>query len=755
MDVGEGANLQLPEWAQSTLEKTIGNEDKLAVAQCDLTLDGRYSDGWIVLTKNHLALIIAKDDGDSSSPETQLTVLPVNEIDDLSIEALIGNARLYATVNGKRFTFARFSHSHRREVESLVRIARMLKEGKLEEPQKVDEHTAKRRKALMMRRMGLCPRCGNPIHPRWDICPRCLNKSRAFIRMLEFVRPYWHIAIFTFVLMLILSAFETIQPLFAKLFLDRVIPQRDIKLLIIIATAILVINALTALLSAVRGYIMAWLGEKIVVDIRRRLYEHIHSLSLTFFDRRDTGRIISRITDDTHRLNDFLTGGLQDIARDALVSVAIGIILFALDYKLAIVTMIPMPLLAISSVQFGKRVRRLFHRTWRRWAQVTSLLADKLPGVRVIKAFVQEHNEIRKFTDTIYDLFNASLRVARLWTVFFPTIGFVTTLGYLAIWGFGGYWVIKGSMSVGTMIAFLGYLWRFYAPVQNLARITHRLQHAATAAERIFEVLDTESDMEIPEDAVELDEVKGHIVVENVSFSYDGVNKALKEISFEIQPGEMIGLVGPTGAGKSTLINLICRFYDPDEGHIYIDGHDLRNVRPESLRRHIGVVLQDTYLFNGTISENIAYGKPDASREEIIAAAYLANAHEFICKAPYAYDTVVGEHGSHLSGGEKQRIAIARALLRDPAILILDEATSNVDTETEAKIREAIERLIEGRTTIAIAHRFSTLQNARKLIVLDRGQLVEMGTPEELMEKDGMFARLCRMQAELSKTWAW
>lgn len=755
MNADEGANLQLPEWAQSALERAIGDEEKVAVAQCDLTLDGRYSEGWLVLTKNHLALITMWGEGGADSSEPQLNVLPVNEIDGLSTEALIGNIRLHVAMNGKRFTFARFSHSHRREVESLVRALRMLKEGKLKEAQVLDERAARQRRRLLMRRMGLCPRCGNPIHPRWDICPRCMSKSKAFIRMLEFVRPYWHIAIFTFILMLILSAFETIQPLFAKLFLDRVIPQRDVRLLIVIATAILIINALTALLSAIRGYIMAWLGEKIVVDIRRKLYEHIHSLSLTFFDRRDTGRIISRITDDTHRLNDFLTGGLQDIARDALVSIAIGIILFTLDYKLAIVTIIPMPLLAISSIQFGKRVRTLFHRTWRRWAQVTSLLADKLPGVRVIKAFVQEHNEIRRFTETIYDLFNASLRVARLWTIFFPTIGFVTTLGYLGIWGFGGYWVIKGSMSVGTMVAFLGYLWRFYAPVQNLARITHRLQHAATAAERIFEVLDTESDMEVPENAIELDEVKGHIVIENVSFSYDGVNRALNGVSFEILPGEMIGLVGPTGAGKSTLINLICRFYDPDEGCIYVDGHDLRSVRPESLRRHIGVVLQDTYLFNGTIAENISYGKPDASHEEIIAAAYLANAHEFIRKAPYAYDTIVGEHGSHLSGGEKQRIAIARALLRDPAILILDEATSNVDTETEAKIREAIERLIEGRTTIAIAHRFSTLKNARKLVVLDRGQVVEIGTPEELMEKDGLFARLCRMQAELSKTWAW
>ncbi|MFA4015831.1 MAG: hypothetical protein RUDDFDWM_000925 [Candidatus Fervidibacterota bacterium] len=751
MESGEYADLQLPEWAEEALLEAVGKDvTKLSVAQCDLSLDGEYADGWLVLTKEHLISITR-----SNSASKSVKALPLDEVEETIVEAFVGNAEFYVTTNGKRLLFARFSHRHRREVENLINVLRKLKEGSAEAALQDASQTLKRKKSIMMRRMGLCPRCGNPIHPRLDICTRCLNRSKVMIRMLGLVYPYWHIALFSFILLLLLSAFETIQPLFAKLFLDRVIPQHDIKLLVTIAVVILVINALTALFSAIRGYVMAWLGEKIVVDIRRKLYEHIQSLSLTFFDRRDTGRIISRITDDTHRLNDFLTSGLQDIARDALTSIAIGIILFALHWKLALITLIPMPLLAFSSVQFGRRVRRLFHRTWRRWAQVTSLLADKIPGVRVIKAFVREQHEINKFTEAIYDLFTASLQVARLWTVFFPSIGFVTTLGYLAIWGFGGYWVITGSMSVGTMVAFLGYLWRFYAPVQNLARIAHRLQHAATAAERIFEVLDTESDMEVPPDSIELEEVKGHIVIEDVSFSYDGVNKALKGVSFEVKPGEMVGLVGPTGAGKSTLINLICRFYDPDEGRIYIDGHDIRNVKPESIRRHIGVVLQDTYLFNGTIADNIAYGKPDASLEEIVAAAYMANAHEFICKAPYAYDTMVGEHGSHLSGGEKQRIAIARALLKDPAILILDEATSNVDTETEAKIREAIEHLIEGRTTIAIAHRFSTLRNAKKLIVLDRGKLVEVGTPEELMAKDGLFARLCKMQAELSKVWAW
>ena len=754
MDSGEPweRNIQTPHWLDELLTSLLPtNETIEAKLQCDLTLDGRYADAWVVITNKHL-WSIAKDD----SGEPQVLSIPLSDISDIIIEGFVGNGRLRVCANGRSIIAARFTQTYRPQFERLAGALRRLKEGdKVAISELTAPEPASQRRAFAMRRRGRCPRCGEPIHPRLDVCTNCLKRSRVFKRMLEFVKPYWHVAVASFVLMLLITALDTVQPLFAKLFLDRIIPNRDLKLLMIIVTVILLINIMNAVLSGVRGYIMAWLGERLVVDVRQRLYTHIHELSLAFFDRRDTGRIISRVTDDTHRLNDFLTQGLQDIVRDLLVSIAIGVILFVLHWKLALLTLIPVPILALSSVQFGKRVRRLFHRMWRRWAAVTSVLTDTIPGVRVVKAFAQEPREIRRFVDKIYDLFYASMQTARLWTLFFPSIGFVTTLGYLAVWGFGGYWVIKGSMSVGTMVAFLGYLWRFYAPVQNLARITHRLQHAATAAERIFEVLDTEPDMEIPPDAIELTDVKGHIVYDNVTFSYDGVNQALKGVSFEIQPGEMIGLVGPTGAGKSTLINLLCRFYDPDEGRILIDGHDLRKVRPESLRRHIGVVLQDTYLFNGTVAENISYGKPDASLEEIVAAARAANAHEFIIKMPDGYDTLVGERGSHLSGGEKQRIAIARALLRDPAILIFDEATSSVDTETEAKIREAIDRLIEGRTTIAIAHRFSTLRNAKRLIVLDKGELVEMGTPDELMAEDGLFAHLCKMQSELSKIWAW
>lgn len=736
---------ELPESLRNQLQERLNNEPVVAALQVDLTLDGKFADSWLIVTPKRMLLFGA--DG-----ERQVLL---DETEALTVEPFVGSAYLYACTNGRRIPLARFTHSRRADMEKLVRAFQRFKSGEFAELKLDEEEPTIERQGFLYGRKGRCQKCQQPLPPWTDVCPFCIQKTKVLRRMLTFLKPYWFAAIFGFVLLIVIQLTDLVQPLLMRYTVDEVLLKKDLAKLFWVVGAVLVLNFFGAALSGGRSYLMTWLGNKIVMDIRRKLYEHIQILSLRFFDQEQTGRLVSRVAHDTGNLQDFLTEGLQDILRDILILIFVGVAMFMMDWKLALATLVPVPILIFLAGWFSKRVRRLWHMVWRRFARIHAILADTIPGMRVVKAFGKERYETQRFGDALEGHFRADLRAARLWTIFFPSIGFTTSIGFLVVWGYGGYLVIQGDLSLGSMMAFIGFLWRFYAPIQNLTRFTHRLQRAATAAERIFEIMDTQPEIQDAPDAIELSEAEGHIVFEDVSFSYDGINKALKEVTFEVQPGEMVGLVGPSGAGKSTLISLLLRFYDPQEGRILLDGVDLRKIKLTSLRKHVGVVLQETYLFNATIAENIAYGDPIADLADIVAASKIANAHEFVLKQPDAYDTYVGERGGRLAGGERQRLAIARVILKDPTVLIFDEATSNVDTETEAKIRDAIDNLVHGRTAITIAHRFSTLRHATKLIVLDKGELVEQGSPEELMEQDGLFARLCRTQAELSKVWAW
>nr|MBC8235084.1 ABC transporter ATP-binding protein [bacterium] len=395
---------------------------------------------------------------------------------------------------------------------------------------------------------------------------------------------------------------------------------------------------------------------------------------------------------------------------------------------------------------------KVFHIVWKRWAEISGILADTIPGVRVVKAFVREKHEIDRFNDKASELFQGEMSAAKLYTVFRPLMGFIIFIGTIIIWFVGGREVIRNpAFTVGALTVFQSCMMQFYMPVQSIAWLNERFQRAATSAERVFEILDHKPEIADGEDAIDLPDIKGNIQFKNVTFAYESEQNVLEDVSFEVQPGEMIGLAGHTGAGKTTLINLVCRFYDINEGAILVDGHDIRDVKISSLRNQIGVVLQNPFLFNGSVADNISYGKPGATMREIMAAAKAANAHDFIMNFPDGYDTIVGERGERVSGGERQRISIARAILKDPRILILDEATSSIDTETEAKIQEALARLIKGRTVFAIAHRLSTLKHSHRLLILEKGNLAEIGTHNELMEMDGIYAKLCRMQTELSE----
>jgi ATP-binding cassette subfamily B protein len=499
-------------------------------------------------------------------------------------------------------------------------------------------------------------------------------------------------------------------------------------------------------LTWAKTYILALVSERIGADLRTTTYDHLLRLSLEYFGGKRTGDLMSRIGSESDRICVFLSLHLLDFATDVIMLLMTAAILFSINPWLALVTLLPLPIIIwmIHAVRF--RLQTGFEKIDRVWSEVTSVLADTIPGVRVVKAFAQEQRESARFQEANRHNLAVNDRINRIWSLFSPSISFLTEVGLLVVWGFGVWLVSKGDITVGVLTAFIAYISRFYGRLDSMSRIVSWTEKSASAAKRIFDILDHVSSVPEPTQPVHLARVEGRIEVRDVGFRY-GNREVNRGINLTIEPGQMIGLVGHSGSGKSTLVNLICRFYDVTEGSIRVDGVDIRSFPIAEYRRNIGLVLQEPFLFFGTIAENIAYGKPDASREDIIAAARAAHAHEFILRLPQGYDSLVGERGQGLSGGERQRISIARALLIDPRILILDEATASVDSETEKEIQKALENLVQGRTTIAIAHRLSTLHRADRLVVLDRGRVVEEGTHDALMAREGAYYNLYQAQA--------
>lgn len=499
-----------------------------------------------------------------------------------------------------------------------------------------------------------------------------------------------------------------------------------------------------------QGAVMAWVSERISADLRNKTYAHLQKLSLEYFGAKRTGDLMSRVSSDTDRICTFLSDSLVDFATDVLMIVGTTIILLSIDPVLAVATLIPFPVIAWLTYRTRNKLQTGFLQGGRTWADMTSILADTIPGIRVVKAFAQETREVERFRASNDRVLEANDRVNAVWTFFWPMVVLLNQVGLIVVWAFGAWRVYEGQITVGVLTAFLAYISRFYTRLESMSRMVTATQRAGASAQRIFEILDRVPSVPEPTRPVHPGRLEGAIEFRNVGFRY-GSRQVIQDLNFTIRPGEVIGLVGQTGAGKSTLVNLVCRFYDVSEGAVLVDGVDVRSFPVEEYRRNIGIVLQEPFLFYGTIADNIAYGRPDATREEIIAAARAARAHDFILQLPDGYDSLVGERGQSLSGGERQRISIARALLIDPRILILDEATASVDTETEREIQQALDHLIQGRTTIAIAHRLSTLRKADRLIVLDHGQIVEVGSHHELLEAPGHYSRLHQAQMQLAQ----
>lgn len=555
---------------------------------------------------------------------------------------------------------------------------------------------------------------------------------------------YFSVIIF---LLLVSAVLGVVGPyLLGPVAIDQYIPQGNSAGLYWVSLVYVVVYVLAWLASTAQTYLRFWLGQRMVIDLRMDMFSNLQRLSMSFYDKRHVGRIMSRVTNDVETLNEFLTSGVEVAIGDFFILVAIVIMMLILNVRLALVTLTVIPILLIGTVLLGRRVREAYRLTRKKISGVTANLAESISGMRVVQSFSREMANAQQFDRVNVENLQANIQAARVSALFFPLVDMLGTLGTCLVLWFGGTSVMNNTLELGVLVAFMLYVTRFFIPIREISMLFNNVQSALAATERITEILDAKSEVEEAKDAVEMPRIEGKIRFNDVSFGYDPSNFVLRNIGLEVKENERVALVGPTGAGKTSLASLVARFYDPQQGSITVDDYDIRKATLKSLRSQMGIVLQDPFLFSGTIRENIAYGKPDAKEEDIIDAAKAVGAHEFIMRFQQGYDTLVGERGIRLSMGQRQLISFARALLADPRILILDEATSSVDAYTELLIQKAMKKLLEDRTTLIIAHRLSTVRSADKIVVIDGGRIVDTGTHEELMSRGGLYRRLYEMQ---------
>ena len=565
-------------------------------------------------------------------------------------------------------------------------------------------------------------------------------------RILSYIKPYLHILSIALLCTMLAAAGNLYLPWIFRDMIDKVLNAKDYYMLNVISASIVVIFLLRGIFLYGQNYLMSYVGQHVIIDIRSEVFRKLQRLSMSFYDKNKTGTIMSYVTNDVNALQGAMVDNTIELVTEGIILIGSVCAMIYLDWKLTLFTILTFPVVLYFMNYFGKKIRRSGGQIQEATADITSVLQESVSSARVVKSFVREQYEIERFERENEANLKANLKNAKYMATLTPTIEFVAALGVTLILWYGGNNVIAGETTAGSLVAFLAYAVNISNPIKRITRVSGNIQKALAAAQRVFDVLDLREEVRDLPDAKALPAVTGNVSFEHVTFSYNTGDEILHDLSFTAKPGQAIGLVGPSGAGKSTVASLLPRFYDCDAGTIRIDGTDIRHVTLDSLRNQVGIVPQETILFNGSVYDNILYGRLDATKEEIEAAAKAANAHDFIMELPEGYNTMLGDRGVNISGGQRQRIAIARAILKDPRILILDEATSALDTESERVVQEALNRLMVGRTSIIIAHRLSTIKNADRILVLDKGKLVEDGTHEELMAKNGLYAHLYQIQ---------
>ena len=744
---------ELPDAVRAAL-KTVGvNGDAVLQLQTDVDAHGQFGERYLVATPQKL--VVVANNGHAKIERE----LPLSELGGVESRGLSGStsleARLQTAQGEKVIELVRGSNSKSREMSQVAsKLLQLRDDGAFSASRDREKPTH-------------CPKCHRPLPPDSNVCAFCVDRVGTLKRLYTYMIPYKARAITSAVLNLLTVAIGFVPAILTAHLVNSVFTpsiqkganaaflarQSGAALTTIYWTvaAILLMMGLTAVFTVVRGRLAAFLGAVVLHDIRAQLYSHLQRLSVAYYDKREVGAVMSRVQNDVSVLQNFLLDTAEATIISILTIAGVVAIMLYRSPTLAFFVLLPVPFVISSTFKYWRGLMQLWRRVWHQNSALGARLADALGGVRVVRAFGAEEREVGQFVNRSGSLRDATMNVENKAANFYPVAGFVMGLGAPIIWLYGGSQVINGHLDFGTLILFTMLLGQLNGPVSQLTRQVSSITRATTASERVFEVLDSEPEIQEIADPVALPKMNGDVEFRDVTFGYERERPVLRDVNLHIEAGEMIGLVGHSGAGKSTLINLLLRFYDVTGGSLLIDGVDIRDIKRDDLRRQVGVVLQESYLFHGSIYDNIAYGNPDATTSEVIAAARAAHAHQFIVNFPDGYDTLVGERGTRLSGGERQRIAIARAILHNPKILILDEATASVDTQTEAAIQGALQNLTKGRTTFAIAHRLSTLKNASRLVVIEGGKVVEVGTHDELMKKRGAFYRLVQAQQQMNQ----